>query len=530
MKDRFSTPFPPLQHLLQLLGYPAPGGIAASSGELYGDAFFGRDSAEVAEDLVPFDSILPRRIIHDLVRYQGSRNVERGNGSTEEEFGKIHHECRILPYDPLQPAQADSRFRDMWSHWGGVGRKLVYYGSVDATPLFVRLVASYVGIWGRDVLDDVIATDAGEHVTVMEAVERAVSWIEGKLEESSLGLVEFDRRNPHGIANQGWKDSLSAYLHEDGTLSNDRAPLASVEIQGLAYDALVGAAELVGSDDARASGWNCLADQIRDHVLEWFWIPEYRYFAQAIDRDPFGVPRLVRTMTSNAGVLLRSRLFDRLPVSERQKYVHPVARRIVGKEFLTDAGIRCRALKYAALKRYYDYHGSCAVWPKETYDIACGLRHQGYPALARAVETRLLNAINIAGHAMELFYVDAAGVVAYAVERTEAPVTFNERVGTRVIAGTNIPEGEQAWTVSAALAVKYRISHEPLPSPQSRGEAELLGSIPSQPLLAAREDIQEVRRRQPRILLNTSAGKSMSRVDNRRRNGIQPLGIWEIGA
>ncbi len=530
MKARSSTPFPPLQLLLQSLGYPAPGGIAASSGELYGDAFFGRDSAEVAEDLVPFDRVLPRRIIHDLVRYQGSRTAERGDGSTEEEYGKIHHECRILPYDPLHPAQGDSRFRDMWSHWGGVGRKLVYYGSVDATPLFVRLVAAYVSRWGWEILDDVIATDAGEHVTVRTSVERAMTWIDGKLDESSLGLVEFDRRNPHGIANQGWKDSLSAYLHEDGTLSNDRAPLASIEVQGLVYDALVGAAELLGCDDPRAAQWIARAELLRDRVLEWFWIPEYRYFAQAIDRDPFGVPRLIRTMTSNAGVLLRSRLFDRLPAGTRRRYVHPVARRIVGEEFLTDAGIRCRALRYAALKRYYDYHGSCAVWPKETYDIACGLRHQGYPALARAVETRLLNAINIAGHAMELFYVDAAGVVAYAVERTEAPVTFNERVGSRVIAGTNIPEGEQAWSVSAALAVKHQMSSDPHPSPESRGEAAILGNIPDVPLLGTRSDIEHVRRQQPRILLNTSAGKSMSRIDNRRRNGIQPLDMWEIGA
>ncbi|MGC8461842.1 MAG: amylo-alpha-1,6-glucosidase [Candidatus Dormibacteria bacterium] len=530
MKDRPSTPFPPLQHLLQTLGYPAPGGIAASSGELFGDAFFGRDSAEVAEDLVPFDKVLPRRIIHDLVRYQGARTAERGDGSTEEEFGKIHHECRILPQDPLHSAQEDSRFREMWSHWGGVGRKLVYYGSVDATPLFVRLVVAYSATWGRDVLEDVIATDVGEYVTVREAVERAMVWIERKLDESSLGLVEFDRRNPHGIANQGWKDSMSAYLHEDGTLSNDRAPLASIEVQGLVYDALVGGAELVGNDDLRAAQWIARAEMLRNHVLEWFWIPEYRYFAQAIDRDPFGVPRLVRTMTSNAGVILRSRLFDRLPLRLRRKYVHPVAKRIVGEEFLTDAGIRCRALRYASLKRYYDYHGSCAVWPKETYDIACGLRHQGYPALARAVEIRLLNAINIAGHAMELFYVDAAGVVAYEVERTEEPVNFNERVGTRVFAGTNVPEGEQAWTVSAALAVKHRFGREPFPSPSSAAEAEILRRIPHVALLATREEVEDVRRKQPRILLNTSAGKSMSRLDNRRRNGVQPLEMWEMGA
>src|SRR5205823_2697134 len=138
---------------------------------------------------------------------------------------KIHHEHRTLFVDGrrISPA-SEGLLRELARKWGGDETSLTYYGSVDATPLFVRLVARYCATHGESILADRVTRRDGGQVTVRESVLAAVNWIASKMDASPLGLVEFQRRNPQGIPFQVWKDSNTSYVHRDGTGPRRRRP------------------------------------------------------------------------------------------------------------------------------------------------------------------------------------------------------------------------------------------------------------------------------------------------------------------
>src|SRR5262249_11662251 len=146
----------------------------------------------------------------------------------------------------------------------------------------------------------------------------AVEWLERKLEQSSLDLVEFRRSNPRGIPFQVWKDSGTSYLHRNGELANWEDPIAAIPGQGSAFDALPVAARTLGRDlGSHASRWREEAYGLRTRVLEQFWMGRDRYFAMGIDRDALGQTRQVDSIASNGALLLDTSLFDALPEAER---------------------------------------------------------------------------------------------------------------------------------------------------------------------------------------------------------------------
>jgi len=416
-------------------------GIYASSDTLFRGAVFGRDSLVVAEDLMTLRPQLAKRILVTLARLQGLSH----HTASEEEPGKIIHEYRTRVVDdkPLSGRPLEI-FENLSRRWGGDKERLIYYGSVDSTPHFIRTLCEYCDFYSPRILWRQVVRRDGQAVTMLDAMIDALAWLEDKIGRSKSGLLEYHTHSNDGIKNQAWKDSNEFYIHESGRFVNHSRPVASVEVQGLAYDALIGAAEYLPQ---RANELQQKAYRLRDRTLELLWQPKKKYFALGTDYDQNGKLRVIKTTTANPASLLNSGFFDGLPQSDKEKHVSDTVRNIMGTDFLTDAGIRSRSLSEANLIPFWDYHGSYVSWPKETYDISKGLRRQGFPELAKQLENRLLNVVRKSRGYPEFLYVDPRGRVLGASSRA------HRHTHALLIRSTNLPESIQAWTVSAIFAI-----------------------------------------------------------------------------
>ncbi len=436
--------------------------IWASNSENYSYAFFGRDSLEASEDTLPFDTTFARDTIRNLSRLQGRSY----NAVTEEEPGKIVHEFRQK--SNTHPQATQEIFQKLHDMWGEKGTDFVsYYGSADATPLYIRLVADYCQQVGNtNILDEIIIQKDGKEKSIREVLWNSLEWLQRRVEDGPLGpdglstephpdkrikLLEFKRMNEKGIENPIWKDSLTSVMHPDGTLANHDYPIATIELQGLAYDALTKGTELFKEDYTKAqarAGMLLTASEVQLNTLTHFWMPERNYFAVGLDRDDNGNYRQIRTIESNPAELLNTTFFDKLPEHMRQPYITGIVNTIYSKNFLTDVGVRCRSLEYTGMIDFWDYHGVHAVWPKETYDIAKGLLKQGFPQLAEQLFFRMRNGMKVENSFAELFYVDDDGSVAYKPKKL---LDTNAQHG-KVIVTTSVPEDKQTWSWSAYIA------------------------------------------------------------------------------
>ena len=475
--------------------HAAGSGLYGSAGELFADAVFGRDSVECADDLLRLRPDIAVEVILALARLQGTVDAAPGPGSNEEEVGKIHHEHRSLLVGTRRISPRSQELLEYLSAmWGGDGETLTYYGSVDATPLYVRLIGRFCGAYGQDVLSQPLVNRDQRLVTVRDSLLAAVRWMQRKIEASSLNLLEFCRTNPRGIPFQAWKDSGTSYIHRDGTIADYTQPIASVEVQGYAYDALQAAATLLPEESAQCSE---VAASLRRSLMARFWMPEQKYFAMGLDRGPGGEPRQIESVSSNAALLLASTVFDDLP--EGQHYVESLVARTCGPEFLTDVGVRCRSLNEDGLVDFQDYHGTWACWPKDGHDVACGLERQGFTRLAEQLYWRLVNGVNLAGAAVEFLYVSPAQGVHYDFQDHD-PVSDHPVE----IHGTNRPEPLQAWTVTAMLAIKSRERLRSDPAPAI--EEAVLQTMPYVEILRTAADRAAAYARRGDFVLNTQFG------------------------
>jgi len=499
-------------------------GLYGSGDRLFSNAIFGRDSVTAGETLLHLRPDVARDIILTLARLQGTVDTPVGPHSNEEEHGKIHHEHRTLYVDGRRiPPASESLLREQAGKWGGDETSLTYYGSVDATPLFVRLVARYCATHGESILADRVTRRDGGQITIRESVLSAVNWITGKMDASPLGLVEFQRRNPQGIPFQVWKDSNTSYIHRDGTLANSDAPIAAVEVQGYAYDALLGAAGLF---ETRAVEWRDRAQALRERVIRNLWIPAEGYFAMGLDRDGHGRARWIDSIASNGALLLDTALFEGLPAADL--YVAGLVRRICSPDFMTEVGVRCRSASEGGLVDFQDYHGDWTVWMKETFDIAKGLERQGLPGLARQTGIRLLNAVNIAGAHVEFLYVSPDQRVMYDFRARDL------RTAPEVITGTNQPEAPITWTVTAALALKSWLGSNrkflgttgpPNADPWRPAlEAEVLAQVPELALHRTAAELRKAYARRGDFVLDLEGGVERDRRARARGRGSDRLG------
>jgi len=431
--------------LLSLIRAPAGFGVYASLGPNYQYAIFGRDSLEFAEDLLESRPELSREILIAVAKLQGWRLEP----TSEEEVGKIHHEYRAREFNGSGISEvANQVFERLSPQWGGNDQEMCYYGSVDTTPLFLRLLDRYVKKYGVELLDEVI-TDHHEDIYTMRHHARvAAEWLRNYISASDWGLLEFKRLNPMGLPNQAWKDSEVSYLHLDGSRANADSGIASIEVQGYAYDALHAAANLVAGDEDEASHFLQLAAHLQQRTLELLWMDTEQFFAIGLDRDETGQTRQIKTLASNAAAVLDSRLLLDLPNEARLRYAAPIARTIMGPDFLTDVGIRTRALRHVDLIDFADYHGAQVSWPKETYDIAKGLRRHGYDAAATELENRLLAAAQKSGEFYEFYYANRDGKIKYHYRNEHPDEPQFHELGVALL-----PEPGQAWTMSAVLGI-----------------------------------------------------------------------------
>jgi glycogen debranching enzyme len=238
----------------------------------------------------------------------------------------------------------------------------LYYGSVDATPLFVMLAGAYHARTG----DLALAARLWPHV------ERALDWIDRHGDLDGDGFVEYARRSRTGLSNQGWKDSHDSVFHADGAMAEP--PIALCEVQGYVYAARRQAARLaeaLGRDD-RAAVLRRQADQLRDRFDRAFWCPELGTYALALD----GGKRPCRVRSSNAG----HALYTGIALPER---AGELARTLLDEDAYSGWGIRTVATGAARYNPMSYHNGS--VWPHDNAMIAAGLADYGQKEAALRV-------------------------------------------------------------------------------------------------------------------------------------------------
>ena len=237
-----------------------------------------------------------------------------------------------------------------------------YYGSHDATPLFVMLAAAYYERTG----------DRAFIESIWSNVEAALAWIDESGDIDADGFVEYRRQSTTGLVHQGWKDSHDSVFHADGSAAT--APIALCEIQGYVYAAWQGAARLaqVLGQPARAEQLLTKAEILRRLVEEHFWSADLGTYALALD----GQKRRCDVRSSNAGHLL----FAGLPARDRGA---AVARGLMDPSSFSGWGIRTIAASDARYNPMSYHNGS--IWPHDNALIAAGLARYGRHAEVRTV-------------------------------------------------------------------------------------------------------------------------------------------------
>jgi glycogen debranching enzyme len=230
-----------------------------------------------------------------------------------------------------------------------------YYGTVDATPLFLILLAR---LW-RWTDDPMLPLE------LEEAARRALAWIDGPADLDGDGFVEFERRSAHGINNQTWKDSGDSMAFHDGSLA--RPPIAPAEVQGYVYDAKLRTAEIareVWGDEALAGRLESEAAELRRRFDEAFWVEDRGLYALGLDRDK----RPIDSLTSNLGHLLWSGI---VPEQRREA----IAELLTGGDLWSGWGVRTMGAGEGAYNPLVYHDGT--VWPHDNSLVAWGLARTG---------------------------------------------------------------------------------------------------------------------------------------------------------
>jgi glycogen debranching enzyme len=294
---------------------------------------FGRDGLITAMQMLWLDPRIAQGVLRRLAAYQ----AKTYDPASDAQPGKILHEMR----NGEMAALGEVPFG-------------LYYGSVDATPLFVMLVGLYYERTGDD----------ATLVELWPAVEAALAWMDGDGDADGDGFIEYYRATDLGLANQGWKDSLDAIFHADGRLAE--GPIALAEVQGYVHCAkhlAARCAERLGLND-RAHQLKAEAAHLAERFDASFWCPQIEMYALALD----GNKEPCRVRSSNAGQVL----FTGIAKPERAAKVAEVLMRT---QFFSGWGIRTIANTEARYNPMSYHNGS--VWPHDNALIALGLARYG---------------------------------------------------------------------------------------------------------------------------------------------------------
>ena len=365
-------------------------------------ALFGRDSLITSYQAIPFVPELARTTLlalgaHQATEWDDFRDAEPGKILHEVRDGELAH-FRERPHSP-------------------------YYGSADATPLFLIVLDEYE-LWTGDT----------ETVRRLETHARAaLTWIEQYGDPDGDGYIEYQTRNPRtGLENQCWKDSGNSIIYPDGEIAT--APRATCEIQGYAYDARVRTARLareIWDDPALADRLEQDAEALKNRFDNDFWLPDHGFYALALD----GGKKQVPTLTSNIGHLLWSGI-----VADDR--VESVVAHLSSEQMFSGWGLRTLAAGQPAFSPI-EYHNG-TVWPHDTALVAAGLARYG----RRQDANRLVVAL-----------MDAASHFAYRLPEAFAGYTRQE---TRVPVAYPTACSPQAWSAGAPLLfIRIMLGLEP---------------------------------------------------------------------
>ncbi len=322
---------------------------------------FGRDGIIAALQTIWINPLIARGVLE----YLAATQADRIDPKQDAEPGKILHETRNSEMARLGEVP--------------FGR---YYGSVDATPLFIVLAGEYL----ERTADLAFATRLWPHV------ERAFAWIDRYGDRDGDGFVEYARRSSSGLVQQGWKDSQDSVFHADGSLAEP--PIALCEVQAYVYDARVRGARLAEAvgEHGSAAELRTQAERLRERFEDRFWCDAEATYALALD----GLKRPCRVRTSNAGHCL----FGGIASAERARQV---AATLVGGEMFSGWGIRT----LSSVERRYNpmsYHNG-SIWPHDNGLIAAGFARYRLDDLISAPFAGLFDAsVEVDGHRLpELF-------------------------------------------------------------------------------------------------------------------------------
>ncbi|MCT7955351.1 amylo-alpha-1,6-glucosidase [Laspinema palackyanum] len=307
-------------------------GKALSAGIPWFSTLFGRDSIIAASQTLILDPAIARSTLEILAEYQGKTWDEW----RDEQPGKILHEIRLgemarcneVPHTP-------------------------YYGTVDATPLWLMLYAEYYA-WthDRDTLDRLWSNALA-----------AMEWIDREME--ATGYLTYACKSNRGLANQGWKDSSDCIVDREGKLANP--PIALCEVQGYVYAAKQRVSELARLKKRLdlAERWEEEARNLKTRFNRDFWVSDLDFCALALDGE--GNP--IDGISSNPGHCLNLGIFT-------PEKAQSVAERLLAPDLFSGWGIRTLSSLSPAYNPMGYHTGS--VWPHDNALIALGLRSQGY--------------------------------------------------------------------------------------------------------------------------------------------------------
>ena len=377
-------------HGLRMATPESPADVFLAAGAPWFFTLFGRDSLWSARMLLPLGTDLDRGTLRVLAARQG-----RGDDPiSEEEPGKILHEVR----------------RDVLDNGQGLRLPPLYYGSIDATPLWVCLLhdAWRWGMAARDV------------EPLLPHLEAALGWLEATTGD---GFLAYNRRNATGLANQGWKDSADAIRFRDGHLA--LGPVSLAEVQGYAHEAALGGAALLEAfGRPGAERWRGYAAGLAERFRSAFWVEDDAgpYPAMAID----GVGRPVDAVASNMGHLPGTGLLDAQETTL-------VARRLAAPELAAGFGLRTMSAKAGGYGPSRYHCGT--VWPHDTAIAVLGLARSGHAEMGVDLIEGLLSAgAALPGPLPELWGGDG---------RDEVPEPVPYPAACR----------PQAWAAAASVAV-----------------------------------------------------------------------------
>jgi glycogen debranching enzyme len=319
-----------------------------SAGIPWYSTIFGRDSIIASIQTLPLNPAIALQTLRYLARHQGREE----NAFTEEQPGKILHELR----------------RGEMARSGEIPH-VPYYGSIDATPLWIVLFCEAWRWTGDEALVDELLPNA----------ERALAWIDHYGDLDGDGFVEYARVSENGLVNQGWRDSGDGVPFPDGALPEP--PIALVEVQGYVYDAKLRLAQLYDALERRddAIRLRAQADALGRKIQQHFWLDALGTYALALD----GRKRALPTATSNAGHLLWSRA---APLEQAAR----LCSHLLAPDMFCGWGIRTLSSRHAVFNPMSYHNGS--VWPHDNGLIVLGLALNGFATQALPVVRGLYDA------------------------------------------------------------------------------------------------------------------------------------------